>query len=769
MGKATQLVYSRNGVKTILDLTNPTITYQTIQTNSPRQLGEIVTSAAPLDDPNLDILDGQYVSGMEKPLFFNYLETTKRKHPDMFVDYGVFDEEVENNGECKKFGIDPENLSDKPQNIRLPKYKQGDLLYYIVSDVKSDVTKPIVQAEVHDEYEIDPDLATDFYLTLQTKNCDFKIKQPSKPNQKYELHFWIYQKKDNSTCTFPQNVRGPQNNQISLQISKNYVTHFTLTTITGGAVWMYNYDNFWFAPVVSGLKSPRYKVTIVFEFVELNRDSVTGKCLCIPCISDLKVYDDYVNEQIRWAGPEYMPDGDYYGHYRNRTLGARSYAIMTTVSSSIGKQLYYTKNDFDAYPMKPHNMKCYFYTRNSVPETCASPYSYSYSVNECINHAGSYHWGDCLKCTPFDGHDYNYNIDTQCKPGVDNDLQKVLSPFNIFKDFNNSAGSKHWSGNSSMCYFPTTLNGDSSRIEGRANRSNQKDKGVIEYTFYTNHPITRFSAYEGDRMAVNGWSHDNANNWSDSFVKKMRVSMYWDDQLKKTQIYDRTGKGTINFALDDADRIEDVQYTPEVELPQVRDADLNMLESTMEYKKPYTVKVSGLVGGSVINQTKPVEFNYTANLLGEVEIDVDPITDFNTTDIDLQFDYLSDREHRSVYSHKIDLYTPNQITLDYEKLSSGNLKFNVHGGVKNAEINWIFPENPNFDTDGLTVVVQKDETYDADGNGTLIIDPTLLESLDTVKVQVKFSKQTQEVVVREPQTEQTEEPQEPQPEVPEGE
>jgi hypothetical protein len=147
-----------------------------------------------------------------------------------------------------------------------------------------------------------------------------------------------------------------------------------------------------------------------------------------------------------------------------------------------------------------------------------------------------------------------------------------------------------------------------------------------------------------------------------------------------------------------------------------------------------------------------------------VEIDVDPITDFNTTDIDLEFDYLSDREHRSVYSHKIDLYTPNQISLDYEKLSSGNLKFNVHGGVKDAEINWIFPENPNFDSDGLTVVIQKDETYDADGNGTLIIDPTLLASLDTVKVQVKFSKQIQEVVIREPQTEEPAEPQEPQPE-----
>jgi len=749
MGKAQQLVFSKNGVKTILDLTNPTITYQTIQTNSPRQLGEIVTSATPLDDPNLDILDGQYVSGMEKPLFFNYLETTKRKHPDMFVDYGVFDEEVENNGECKKFGIDPENLSDKPQNIRLPKYKQGDLLYYIVTDVKSDVTKPIVQAEVHDEYEIDPDLATDFYLTLQTKNCDFKIKQPSKPNQKYELHFWIYQKKDNSTCTFPQNVRGPQNNKIDLYISYNYVTHFTLTTITGGEVWMYNYDNFWFAPVVSGLKSPKYKVTVVFEFLELNRN-VSGQSLCIPCMSDFQIWDDYTNSLIKFPGPEYMPDGTYYGHYRNGTgVGARSYAILSTKETS--NHMYYTKNDFDAFPMKPHHIKCYFYTKDCVPETAIGWRFDSYTDTSQYGH-----YGDYLK-PEWNNHDYRIST------GYDEMRQKSLSPFRILRTPYSSADTyENLRGQLGTCYFPNVLNGDSNH-DHRVDRRTQRDGTKIEFTFYTNHPITRFSVYEGDRFSYA--YYDSGKAWTDSFVKKMRVSMYWDDELKKTQIYDRTARGVINFKLDDADRIEDVQYTPEVELPSVRDADLNMLESTMEYKKPYTVKVSGLVGGSVINQTKPVEFNYTANLLGEVEIDVDPITDFNTTDIDLEFDYLSDREHRSVYSHKIDLYTPNQITLDYEKLSSGNLKFNVHGGVKDAEINWIFPENPNFDTDGLTVVVQKDTVYDADGNGTLIIDPTLLASLDTVKVQVKFAKQIQEVVIREPQTEpQPEEPQEPTPE-----
>lgn len=749
MGKATQLVFSKNGVKTILDLTNPTITYQTIQTNSPRQLGEIVESATPLDDPNLDILDGQYVSGMEKPLFFNYLETTKRKHPDMFVDYGVFDEEVENTGECKKFGIDPENLSDKPQNIRLPKYKQGDLLYYIVTDVKSDVTKPIVQAEVHDEYEIDPDLATDFYLTLQTKNCDFKIKQPSKPNQKYELHFWIYQKKDNSTCTFPQNVRGPQNNKIDLYISYNYVTHFTLTTITGGEVWMYNYDNFWFAPVVSGLKSPKYKVTVVFEFLELNRN-VAGQSLCIPCMSDFQIWDDYTNSLIKFPGPEYMPDGNDYGVVNNyNKVGARSYAILSNKETV--NHMYYSKADFDAFEMKPHHIKCYFYSRDCIPKSAIQIWSTSDTNVPNVSLDGQYgHYYDRLVSAYYNsGSSARYN--PWVTTGVDNRAQKSRSPFRILRvPYDASNTLENLRGQLGTCYFPNTIY-DNDTV---ADRTQQKDGTKIEFTFYTNHPISRFSVYEGDRMSY----AIQTGAWSDSFVKKMRVSMYWDDELKKTQIYDRTGKGTINFALDDADRIEDVQYSPEVELPQVRDADLNMLESTMEYKKPYTVKVSGLVGGSVINQTKPVEFNYTANLLGEVEIDVDPITDFNTTDIDLEFDYLSDREHRSVYSHKIDLYTPNQISLDYEELSSGNLKFNVHGGVKDAEINWIFPENPNFDTDGLTVVVQKDTTYDADGNGTLIIDPTLLESLDTVKVQVKFAKQTQEVVIREPQTEQTEEP-----------
>jgi hypothetical protein len=747
MGKAQQLVFSKNGVKTILDLTNPTITYQTIQTNSPRQLGEIVTSATPLDDPNLDILDGQYVSGMEKPLFFNYLETTKRKHPDMFVDYGVFDEEVENNGECKKFGIDPENLSDKPQNIRLPKYKQGDLLYYIVTDVKSDVTKPIVQAEVHDEYEIDPDLATDFYLTLQTKNCDFKIKQPSKPNQKYELHFWIYQKKDNSTCTFPQNVRGPQNNKIDLYISYNYVTHFTLTTITGGEVWMYNYDNFWFAPVVSGLKSPRYKVTVVFEFLEQNKNDLNGQTYNTPCLHNFRIWDDYTNSLIKFPGPEYMPDGTGYGSSaRSVHFPARSYAILSNQETVT--QMYYTKNDFDAFPMKPHNIKCYFHSDDLHPATCTS----SDNVNG-VEYVG---WHSTSRTELFPP-----PFITDAVINNTSERTRKFSPFNCFKCSEEKVTS-HWDYKGGW-YYQTIgrfsevashflTKGGSYRSMGGYSTyfgkpiTETTENVKLDYTFYTNHPITRFSVNEGLYSVMS-----NPHFGASSYTRKLRVSMYWDDQLKKTQIYDRTAGGTINFALDSADRIEDVQYTPEVELPSVRDADLNMLESTMEYKKPYTVKVSGLVGGSVINQTKPVEFNYTANLLGEVEIDVDPITDFNTTDIDLEFDYLSDREHRSVYSHKINLYTPNQISLDYEKLSSGNLKFNVHGGVKDAEINWIFPENPNFDSDGLTVVVQKDETYDADGNGTLIIDPTLLASLDTVKVQVKFAKQTQEAVIREPQ------------------
>lgn len=750
MGKAQQLVFSKNGVKTVLDLTNPTITYQTIQTNSHRQLGEIVESATPLEDSNLEILDGQYVSAMEHTLFFNYLETLKRTNPEKFCHYGEFESAVEETGECHKFGIDPENLTDKPQDIRLPKYKQGDILYYICVDVKSNVSKPIVEAEVHDSYEIDPDLGTDFYLTLMSKNCDFTIKQPSKPDRKYVLHFWMYQKQDNSTCHFPQNVRGPQNNQISLQISKNYVTHFTLTTITGGAVWMYNYDNYWFAPVVSGLKSPRYKVTVVFEFVELNRNTITGQSLCIPCMSDFQIYDDYVNELIKFPGPEYMPDGRYYGHYRNGTgVGARSYAILSTKETS--NHLYYTKNDFDAFPMKPHHIKCYFYTKDCVPENACFGYSrddpnYENPVNKNIYYGHNNNWLGGAYASGL----YNIENDKYITTGYDNLSQKALSPFRILRVPYNSADTyENLRGQLGTCYFPNVLSYNSQQSgHVRADRTQQKDGTKIEFTFYTNHPITRFSVYEGDRMSY----AYGTGAWGDSFVKKMRVSMYWDDQLKKTQIYDRTARGTINFALDDADRIEDVQYTPEVELPQTRNSDLEILENTMEYNKNYNLKVTGLVGESYINVTSPIEMDFKANLLGEAEIEIPKITDFQKTTVDLEFTYKADREHTGNYSKTIDLYTPNVITLEHEKLSSGNHKFTVNGGVKDVEIKWVYPENPNFDTDGITAVVQKDTTYDADGKGVLILDPETIG--DDFNVSVKFAGQEPQVstLVVQPET-----------------
>lgn len=757
MGKAQQLVFSKNGVKTILDLTNPTITYQTIQTNSPRQLGEIVESATYLDDPNLDILDGQLLSGMDKPLFFNFIETLRRTHPDQFVDYGKFDDLVSETGECRKFGIDPENLSDKPQNIRLPKYHQGGLLYYIVTDVKSDVQKPIVQAEVHDEYEIDPDLSQDFYLTLQSKNCNFTIKQPSKPNQKYELHFWIYQKQDNSTCHFPDNVRGPQNNQIDLYISYNYVTHFTLTTVTGGEVWMYNYDNFWFAPVVSGLKSPRYKVTVVFEFIEQNKNDLNGEAYNTPCLHNFRIWDDYTNSLIKFPGPEYMPDGTGYGsQVGNQKIPTRSYAILSNKETS--NQLYYTKNDFDAFEMNPHHIKCYYYSKNM----CPAVYSYFNKWNYIYKFVG---W-------QINGKAPEYVIDQIYAPFLsdittnNNSLRtKCMSPFNCLKanetkqtlptkTVGRSADAPTFSVYTYSSVFMTqkgsmSINGYYGNFIGK-NVSDTADGTSVEYTFYTNHPISHFTVSEGLAGA-----YTNPYR-SDSYTRKLRVSMYWDDELKKTHIYDRTSANELEFHLDNVDTIEDIQYTPEVELPSVRDADLNLLQNTIEYCKPYTIKVSGLVGGSTINQTKPVKFSYKANLLGEAEIDLDQITDFKETNVQLEFDYISDREHRSTYSSALDLYTPNQITLDYETLSeTGNIKVNAHGGVKNSKIYWIYPENPNFDVDGKTVVVQKDETFDADGNGSIILDPTLLKSLETVSVKVQFAKQLPEVIVKSPEEPQS--------------
>ena len=87
-----------------------------------RNLGEIFYSALPQTSSQVHSLDGSVLTDATE--LYDYLESIKDSHPDLFTTDSEFNSEVESTGKCSKFVINTDNKS-----VRIPK---GDSNNYIV-------------------------------------------------------------------------------------------------------------------------------------------------------------------------------------------------------------------------------------------------------------------------------------------------------------------------------------------------------------------------------------------------------------------------------------------------------------------------------------------------------------------------------------------------------------------------------------------------------------------------------------------------------------
>lgn len=87
-----------------------------------RNLGEIFYSALPQTSSQVHLLDGSVLTDATE--LYDYLESIKDSHPDLFTTDSEFNSEVESTGKCSKFVINADN-----KTVRIPK---GDSNNYIV-------------------------------------------------------------------------------------------------------------------------------------------------------------------------------------------------------------------------------------------------------------------------------------------------------------------------------------------------------------------------------------------------------------------------------------------------------------------------------------------------------------------------------------------------------------------------------------------------------------------------------------------------------------
>ena len=127
----TKIVSGSNGE---LGATPKSITNIVGVTNN-RNLGEIFYSALPLESSQVHSLDGSVLTDSSE--LYDYLESIKDSHPDLFTTDSEFNSEVESTGKCSKFVINTDTKS-----VRIPK---GDSNNYIVIknyDTKFEFNQP---------------------------------------------------------------------------------------------------------------------------------------------------------------------------------------------------------------------------------------------------------------------------------------------------------------------------------------------------------------------------------------------------------------------------------------------------------------------------------------------------------------------------------------------------------------------------------------------------------------------------------------------------
>jgi hypothetical protein len=503
MGNVTKIIHKKGGVKSIIDLNKTTNITQNIITNSTYQIGEYKESNLPLsDNETLTLMDGRILSNNSYELLFNHIRELLKTNPELFTDINTYNLEVEETGECHKFVYQSYQENDENYTLKLPTYDNSEIFHYICTRLKNTNTdKNLVKAEVNETYVIDPELADTFYITLTQADCHISIKQPTKPDFKYDLDVYFYQKVGNAKVTFDQNVRGIRNDRIEITHARDYVTYIKLTSITQGNVWMYRKIDTWYGATLSDVKAPQYKVTLALSGVGSTdwgrsiRNQSSWQCWAIP--NNITFRDVYTDEPMNLK--------TYYGNQfiigsRNLTTDTYKECIYHGASAgyNIGTPSQASQQAFDQYKMLETDIKGYF-----------TYYSVSWDI------------------------DSNHELAKT--------LSKNYASFTVGERFRRDTTDTNWH----WTIVKPTMN----------TKFDVTKPGTIYYTLYTNHPMKEISFKYGrsacigdtwirtDHTLADNYDGEGYKNYSGVSAQKIKADLYYDDHLVKSQIFDIPNNG----------------------------------------------------------------------------------------------------------------------------------------------------------------------------------------------------------------------------------
>ena len=540
MGNVTKIIHKKGGVKSIIDLNKTTNITQNIITNSTYQIGEYKESNLPLsDNETLSLMDGRILSNNSYELLFNHIRGLLKTNPELFTDINTYNEEVKSTGECHKFVYQSYQENDENYTLKLPTYNNSEIFHYICTRLKnSNTDKNIVKAEVNDTYTIDPELADTFYITLTQTDCHISIKQPTKPDFKYDLDVYFYQKVGNVRVTFDRNVRGINNDEIEITHARDYVTYVKLTSITQGNIWMYRFIDTWYGATLSDIKAPQYKATLALSGVgeadwgRYIKNQSYWQCWAIP--NNITFLDVYSNEPMNLK--------TYYGNQfiiGSRNLGTDTYKEYVSIDNNYNNSstpYQESQQAFDQYKMTETDIKGYF----------------------------TY---------------YNVDFDLDSNHVLAKTLSKNYASLIYNEQINVSSG---W------CWI--------------INKPIIKQKldvtkpSTIYYTLYTNHPLKNISFKYGTSLCMayvyyknnSFFNNDDHNNYSGVSVQKIKADLYYDDHLVKSQIFDIPNNGgETQCVLDCNDLVTD--WRAELDSIEKENDRLLAIEKTKSFAGVFNV------------------------------------------------------------------------------------------------------------------------------------------------------------------------------------
>lgn len=529
MGNVTKIIHKKGGVKSVIDLNKTTNITQNIITNSPYQIGEYKESTLPLsDNETLSLMDGTILSNNSYELLFNHIRELLKTNPELFTDINTYNLEVEETGECHKFVYQSYQENDQNYTLKLPTYDNSEIFHYICTRLKNTNTdKNLVKAEVNESYQIDPELADTFYITLTQADCHISIKQPTKPDFKYDLDVYFYQKVGNAKVTFDQNIRGIGNDTIEITHARDYVTYIKLTSITQGNVWMYRKIDTWYGATLSDVKAPQYKVTLALSFIG----------------------------STDWG---YRNDhrGGVWGH--NDSYGASLWSIPNSISF------------IDAFTQERMSLKAYYGNQFILG-----------SRNLWTDNNRDYFdvgLGSLSSQQSFDQYEM-----------LETDIKGYVSSYELSTGTFGRDKNKILVKTLSKNYETDVVPGDGEHLIAPSLNSNYNfsKPSTIYYTLYTNKPLQNISFRAGSYGSRCYRKDYNGVNYIISYThvgyKKVKADLYYDDQLVKSQIFDIPNNGgTTTCNLDCNDLVLDWQA--ELDAIEAENARKLAIEKTKSFQ-----------------------------------------------------------------------------------------------------------------------------------------------------------------------------------------